>query len=151
MKIPNTYAEWLECFDVVKSGAQDAEALECMRKGRLTLSAGVAGRFAQQLNSVIQFRIKKASDKFDRTMQMNGGDLNLLSSALLALRKEFIFLIQFAHIPILPSKDVDILVNAIKEQASAMQRSLENSTAKMDRTGMLTSIIKKNKVDKLEG
>ncbi len=151
MKIPNTYSAWMECFDIVKAGAQDSEVLDCVRKGSLTLSAGVAGRFAEQLNAVIQYRIKKASDKFDRAIQMNGGDINLLSSALLALRKEFIFLVQFARIPILPPKDAELLVNAIKEQASSMQKSLETSAVKLDRTGMLTSIIKKNNLDKLEG
>lgn len=151
MKIPNTYLEWMECFDIVKAGGQDADALECARKGRLTLSAGVVDRFATQMNAVIQYRIEKASDKFERVMQMNGGDINLLSSALLALRKEFIFLVQFARIPVLPPKDIELLVNAIKEHASSIQKNLEASTAKLDRTGILTSIVKKNNIDKLEG
>ncbi len=151
MKEPVTYSEWMDCFDIIRDGNQDAEVLECIKNGTLALTGGVAGRFATQMNSVIQYRIKRASDKFDRLMKMNQGDINLLSKALLGLRKEFIFLVQFAKIPVLPISDSNLLSEAIKEQAATMQNSLEASTMKLDRTGMLTSIVKKNKIDKLDG
>lgn len=151
MTIPNTYSEWLECFDLLKTGTKDAEVMSDMKQGSLTLSAGVAGRFATQMNEVIQYRITKLSDKFERVMKMNNGDLNLLSISLLAIRKEFNFLVQFACLPVLPSNHTELFVNAIKEQASTMQKSLESSANKTDRTGALTSIIKKNNIDKLEG
>ncbi len=151
MKEPVTYSEWMDCFDTIRDGNQDAEVLACIKNGTLALTGGVAGRFATQMNSVIQYRIKRASDKFDRLMKMNQGDINLLSKALLGLRKEFIFLVQFAKIPVLPISDSNLLSEAIKEQATTMQNSLEASTMKLDRTGMLTSIVKKNKIDKLDG
>ncbi|OPX43596.1 hypothetical protein CLHUN_25340 [Ruminiclostridium hungatei] len=150
MKNPTTYSEWLDCFDAVKEGTRDSEVIESVQKGSLVLSAGVAGRFATHLSDVIQFRIKKASDKFSRAMQTCGGDLNLLSTTLLALRKEFKFLIKFVQLPVLPKGDIDILVKAIKEQADQMQKSLEDTCAKNDRTGTLVSIIKRNKVNSLE-
>lgn len=151
MKVPHNYSEWVDCFDILKTGNPDTEVLECLKQGTLTLSGGVAGRFAVQMESVIQHRIKCASKKFDRLMQMNEGDINLLGNALLSLRKEFAFLVQFAKIPVLPTKDAEFLENAIKEQAASMQKSLEASTVKLDRTGMLTSIIRKNKIDKWDG
>ncbi|WP_313341497.1 hypothetical protein [Lacrimispora sp.] len=151
MNAPRTYSDWMNCFDIIRSGSQDSEILECVKKGTLALSGGVAGRFATQMNSVIQYRIKRASDKFDRLMQMNQGDMIFFGNALLGLRKEFIFLIQFAQIPVLPSKEAEALCQALKEQATTMQKSLEATTVKLDRTGMLTSIISKNKIDKLDG
>lgn len=151
MKIPNTYSEWVNCFDLLKEGMQDTDVLECTRKGTLTLSAGVGERFATQLNLAIQFRIKKAVDKFDRNMKMNSGDVNLISSVTLALRKEFNYLIQFVQLPVLNADESKILIDAIKEQASAMQKNLENSAKNLDRTGMLASMIRKNSIDKLEG
>ncbi len=150
MKAPGTYSEWLDCFDAVREGTKDAEALGAVQKGTLVLSAGVAGRFAAQLSEVIQFRIKKASDKFSRAVQTSGGDLNALTNTLLLLRKEFKFLISLAKVPVLPSEDVQMLVKAIKDQANAMQKSLEATSLKNDRTGALSSIIKRNKVDNLE-
>ncbi len=150
MKNPTTYSEWMNCFDIAKEGTRDAEVLECVQKGVLVLSAGVAGRFATQLSDVVKFRIKKASDKFSRAMQICGGDLNLLSTALLSLRKEFKFLIKFVQLPVLPQNDIDILIKAIKEQADQMQKSLEETGSKNDRTGTLGSIIKRNRVNSLE-
>lgn len=150
MKIPTTYAEWLECFDAIKAGTNDAEILELMKCGQLSLSAGVAGRFAAQLNSVIQFRIKKASDKFSRSMQTSHGDLNAVINALLSVRKEFRYLIEIAKLPVIPAQDSQTLVLALKQQADSMQESLESTSTKNDRTGTLTSIIRKNRVNNLE-
>ncbi len=150
MKIPTIYAEWMDCFDVLREGTMDSEVLECAQKGSLLLSAGVAGRFAVQLNDVVQFRIKKSSDKFSRAMQTCGGDLNLFTNALLSLRKEFKFLIKFAQLPVLSPSDSEMLVKAITGQANQIQESLETTCLKNDRTGTLASIIKRNKVNSLE-
>lgn len=146
MKNPTTYAEWVECFDLAKAGTHDDEVLKYMKNGTLTLTAGVGGRIVKQINEVIQLRIKKASDKFIRAMNLNKGDVNTLTNSLLQLRKEFKFLIEFVQIPILPEEDVKKFVDAIKDQADLMQESLE-TTSKSDRTGMLTSIIQRNRIN----
>ena len=146
MKSPTTYAEWVECFDLAKEGTHDEEVLKCIKEGVLTLTAGVGGRIAKQINEVIQFRLKKASDKFARAMEFNKGDVNMLTNSLLQLRKEFKFLIEFVQISILPEEDVKKFVDIIKEQAELMQESLE-TTSKSDRTGMLTSIIRRNRIN----
>lgn len=151
MNIPNTYAEWVECFDLLKTGTQDADVLHCMKQGSLVLSPGVAGRFAEQINTVIQHRVTKLSDKFNRAIQVNGGDLDLLNISLLRMRKEFMFLIQFASMPILAPGHTELLIDAITEQAATMQKSLEDSASKIDRTGAMASIIRKTRIDKLEG
>lgn len=119
------------------------------QNGTLTLTAGVGGRIAKQMNEVIQLRLKKASDKFTRAMSFNKGDINMLTNSLLLLRKEFKFLIEFVRIPILPEEDVKNFVDVIKKQADLMQESLE-ATSKSDRTGMLASIIRKNRINNLE-
>ncbi|GAA0742234.1 hypothetical protein [Clostridium oceanicum] len=149
MKNPTTYAEWVKCFDLAKEGTYDEEVLKDIKNGTLTLSAGVGGRIAKQMNEVIQARLKKASDKFTRAMNFNKGDLNMLTNSLLLLRKEFKFLIEFARVPILPEEDVKKFVDIIKKQADSMQESLEK-TSRTDRTGMLTSIVRKNKINNLE-
>ncbi|GAA0725301.1 hypothetical protein GCM10008905_20430 [Clostridium malenominatum] len=149
MKNPTIYAEWVECFDLAKEGTHDEEVLRCIKNGTLTLNAGVGGRIAKQMNEVIQLRLKKASDKFTRAMGFNNGDINMLTNSLLLLRKEFKFLIEFVQISILPEEDVKRFVDAIKKQADLMQESLE-TTSKSDRTGMLASIIRRNRINNLE-
>lgn len=146
MKNPVIYAEWVECFDLAKEGTQDDEVLKCMKSGTLTLTAGVGGRIAQQMNEVIQVRLKKASDKFSRAMSFNKSDINMLTNSLLLLRKEFKFLMEFVQIPILPEEDVKMFLEAIRKQADLMQESLE-ATSKSDRTGMLASVIRRNRIN----
>ena len=150
MKVPSTYSEWLKCFDTVRDGTNDAEALDCMKRGNLALSAGVAGRFASQLSSLLQFRIKRASDKFSRSMQSTRGDLNHLTNALISVRKELKYLMEIAKLPVLPHADSQMIVSAIKQQADSMQESLESTSGKNDRSGVLTSIIRNNRINDLE-
>lgn len=147
MKSPHIYIEWIECFDLAKEGTHDEEVLKCIKNGTLTLTAGVGGRIAKQINEVIQLRLKKASDKFTRAMSFNKGDINMLENSLLLLRKEFNFLIKFVQMPIFSEEDVNKFIDVIKKQADLMQESLE-STSKSDRTGMLASAIRKNKINK---
>lgn len=149
MKSPTTYAEWVEYFDLAKQGTHDEEVLKCIKNGSLTLNAGVGGRIATQMNEVIQLRLKKASDRFTRAMSVNKGDINIMTNSLLLLRKEFKFLIEFVQIPILPKEDVKKFVEVIKKQADLMQESLEE-TSKTDRTGMLRSIIRRNRINNQE-
>lgn len=149
MKKPTTYVEWVEFFDLAKEGTYDDEVLKYIKNGTLTLTAGVGGRIAKQMNEVIQFRLKKASDKFTRAMDFNNCDLNMLSNSLLLLRKEFKFLIEFVQIPILAEEDVKKFMDVINKQADLMQESLE-ATSKSDRTGMLVSIVRRNKINNLE-
>lgn len=149
MKNPTIYAEWVECFDLAKEGTHDEEVLRCIKNGTLTLDAGVGGRVAKQMNEVIQLRLKKATDKFTRAMGLNNGDINMLTNSLLLIRKEFKFLIEFVQVPILLEEDVNKFVDAIKKQADLMQESLE-STSKSDRTGMLASVIRRNRINNLE-
>ncbi len=149
MKNPTLYAEWVECFDLAKEGTHDEEVLRCIKNGSLKLDAGVGGRVAKQMNEVIQFRLKKASEKFTRSMGFNNGDMNMLTNSLLLLRKEFKFLIQFVQVPIFSEEDIKNFVDAIKKQADLMQESLE-STSKNDRTGMLVSVIRRNRINNLE-
>ncbi len=148
MKSPSTYLEWVECFDLAKEGTQDQEVLECIKNGSITLTGGVGGRIGKQLNDVIQIRLQRASDKFNRAISFNGGDMNMLTNSLLLLRKEFKFLIELIKFSGLPEKDVNMFVDAIKRQANLMQESLE-STSKSDRTGMLGSIIRRNRINNL--
>lgn len=148
MKSPTTYLEWVQCFDLAKEATHDEEVLNCIKSGSIDLSAGVGGRIADNLNEVIQLRLKKAVDKFSRATSFNGTDLNMLPNSLLLLRKEFKFLLQLVKIPGLPEENVNMFTVAIKKQADLMQQSLENSS-KSDRTGMVASIIRRNKINEL--
>lgn len=151
MKAPTTYSEWMDCFDTLKSSAQDYDLLNCLHKGTIQLTPGIESRFVAQLSLVIKHRLTTASTKFSRILQTNTGDINILSSAMLSIRKELNFLLKFSQLPVVPSEVKIALIDLIKEHAKQMQKAIESETSRVDRTGMLTSLVKKNKIDKLDG
>ncbi len=150
MKIPNSYAEWTECLEIIKEGTKDSDVLECIRESKIELTAGVAGRFAAKLSETIQYRIKKAYERFQKTQQNSKGDINIFLNSLLLLRKEFKFLIKLVEIDGLSEAEKGLLVDALKTEANSLQNSMENDATKKDRTGTLTSLLKRNKVNNLE-
>lgn len=149
MKIPYTYSEWVACFDIVKQANNDEAILICIQQGKIELSAGMVGRFAEQLSTTIQARMKIATDRFSRAVQLNGTDYNVTINSLLMLRKEFKYLLKLAQIQGLPADTQTMLADAIKQQANEIQQTLEKNS-KSDRTGVLGSIVRKNRVNYLE-
>lgn len=146
IKIPETYADWVACFDILKTGNNTAELLACMKQGTLEWSAGVAERFAVQLHATIDARLQAASRRFSRSMQQANGDQHMIVGALLGLRKEYMLLIDLCRLSFLPDEYSQQLVRQLRQQADAAQKSLEDS-AKTDRTGWLASMVKKNRVN----
>jgi len=59
VKSPAIYMEWVKCLDEIQEGGNDVELLECMKDGKLDLTAGVSDRFAKKLSETIQLRMKK--------------------------------------------------------------------------------------------
>lgn len=87
-------------------------------------------------------------DRFSRSMQVSA-DVNSLSNALLLARKEFRLLLDFAGLPVIPASQSEILKNALRKQADAMQSSLESS-CRSDRSGVLMHYIRNNKINMLD-
>jgi len=71
-----------------------------------------------------------------------------LVNGIISLRKEFVFLIKLACLPVLPKEHSDSLVLAIQGSADKIQENLEHQ-AKSDRTGFVASTIRNNKVNNL--
>lgn len=148
MRTPTTYAEWAICIDALKVGGKDSEALSCMREGTLSWSAGVAERFSKLLLDTVNHRMNSASDRFSRAMDSARGNENAVIGALLAVRKEYSFLHAVVQIPAIPESYRVQYAHQVVDQIKRVQESLETS-AKIDRTGRLSSIIRNNRVDKI--
>jgi len=150
MKSPTTYLEWMEVFDMAKTGQCDSEVLDAIAKGKLELSGGMATRFATQITGVIQHRLNSAQDKFSRKIQFSAGNIDVLIQSLLALRKDLKFLLKFAELPVLSENEQKVIMNMIKNQAANYQESLEKTSEKTDRSGVILSTIRRNRIDRLE-
>ena len=143
---PHTYAQWVEVLDMFKDKADDEAVLEAMLQGTIEWQSGVAERFSKKLIDAVNYRMNSASDRFQRDMSRAYGQERAIVQALLALRKEMRFLSRAINLPALPEKDRQHYLQLVISQADKMQSSLEDS-AKTDRTGKLSSLVRNNRVN----
>ena len=146
ISIPHSYADWADVLDILREKTDDAEVLQAMQQGTIAWQTGVAERFAARLIDTVNERMNKASEKFQKDISRASGSESALIGALLSLRKEMSFLYQVMDIQALPEKDREHYKGLVRSQADQMQKSLEDS-AKRDRTGKLSSIIRNHKVN----
>ncbi|MBQ3291234.1 MAG: hypothetical protein IJH43_02505 [Mogibacterium sp.] len=148
IRAPHTYAEWASVLTLLKDKTDDDAVLAAMQAGTIEWQTGVAERFSKKLIDAVNSRMNAASDKFQLDIQRAGGQERAIVQALLALRKEMRFLTRVLDIRAIPEQDRAQYVGLVRAQADAMQKSLEDS-AKADRTGKLSSIIRNNRVNSL--
>lgn len=143
--IPQNYSDWVKILELLKNKSDDIEILNVMKAGKIEWQSGVAERFLKRLTDSVNFRLNNATDKFQKEISRSGDEYNVVHSVI-NLRKELIFLSQVVDIPAIPEKQRTQLVSMVLEQANNIQNSLEES-AKKDRSGKLSSIIRNNKVN----
>lgn len=148
IRAPHTYAEWASVLTLLKDKTDDGAVLAAMQAGTIEWQTGVAERFSKKLIDAVNSRMNAASDKFQLDIQRARGQERAIVQALLALRKEMRFLTRVLDIRAIPEQDRAQYVGLVRAQADAMQKSLEDS-AKADRTGKLSSIIRNNRVNSL--
>ena len=145
---PKTYAQWTDLFKMFSAGTADEDVLHAMRTGTIAWQSGVAERFAQRFMDTLNTRMKCASDVFDRDMQ-NASDERTMIAALLALRRSLAFLRAAADLPAVPVEQRAQFVALVQQAADRMQESLISS-AKNDRTGKMSALVRNHKVNALE-
>lgn len=141
-KSPKIYAEWVKVLESLKDREKDEENLELLQEGEIHWQTGVAERFINRLVDVINFRLNRTNDEFQKIPKT---DENLIVQSLIKLRKEFQFALTLVDIPVIPIKEKLQLRKMIIDNSEEVQESLEKS-AEFDRTGKLLSIVKNTKV-----
>ena len=145
---PSTYSEWVDVLNMLKNKTDDEEVVIAMKNGTINWQSGVAERFLKKMIEVVNYRMNLASDKFQRDLSRARGEERVIIQALLSLRKEMSFIFHAVDIPALPEREREQYKNLVIEQADNMQSSLEDS-AKKDRTGKLSVMIRNHKVNAL--
>lgn len=143
---PHTYSEWVTVLMNFKNKKDDENVIRAMKAGTVEWQSGVAERFSQKLVDAVNTRMNAASDKFQTDMSRARGQDSEIVKALLALRKEMALLADAINLPALPEEQRQQYLRLILEQADTMQSSLEDS-ARKDRSGKLSSIIRNHKVN----
>lgn len=143
---PRTYSDWVKVLTLLKNKQDDAGVLQAMRSGTIEWQSGVAERFSQKLVDAINARMNAATDRFQRDIGRAGGQEGVTVQAILALRKELAFLTNAVDLPAIPQEQRMAYIGLVRKQADSIQSSLEDS-AKRDRSGKLSSIIRNHKVN----
>lgn len=145
---PQTYAEWVKILTLLKNKSDDTEVLKAMKSGTLEWQSGVAERFSGKLIEAVNARMDAAVKQFQTALSRSNGQGGDVERAILALRKEMAFLLQAVDLHVIPEDIRKEYIRMVKEQANGMQTSLEDS-AKADKTGRLSSIIRNHKVNSI--
>lgn len=146
--IPHIYSEWVQVITVFKEKSDDEGALYAMKEGTIEWQSGVAERFSKKLIDAVNHRMNSASDKFQLDLSRAAGAEGAIVQAIIVLRKEMSFLTKAMDLQVFPEEERKHYVNLVIEQANSMQKSLEDS-AKKDRSGKLSSIIRNHKVNSI--
>lgn len=150
IEVPHTYSEWVHVFTLLKDRSDDERVLAAMQAGTIQWQPGVAERFSQKLIDTVNTRMNVASDQFQVNMSRAGGQEGAIVQAIIALRKEMVFLSKVMNLPAIPEKERQHYMDLVIKQADMMQKSLEDS-AKRDISGKLSSIVRNHKVNILSG
>ena len=148
--VPRTYYEWSLLLKVLKnkmSDISDEEVSNAMEQGEFTWKRESTSRLMTRILNCIRTRIEMAHDKFRQESQYFSEEANVVK-AMIALRKEFKFLLKISEISHFPEIIQRNIREYIQEYADEMQTSLESST-KDDKIGRFHSIIKNNRVNAL--
>lgn len=145
MNPPTTYSHWIDCFEQLKTGVKDEDIVSLMERGSIEWTPGVAERLTQRLYEIIDFRLRKISDQFQKDLNYGHGDEIALVQAILSLRKRLAFLKRIAQLSPFPEHVNEAMYTILSDYAKKSQQSLEDS-AKTDRTGRLRITIKNNPI-----
>lgn len=142
MKTPTSYSDWSACIDALEVGLNDELVIQAMSQGSLSWTSGVANLFSERISGAFNIRLQRCADRMTRDLNL-GADETTLVRALLDSRRSLSLLHRVGTIPIFPQMLRDHLCAEVKRYAEKTQRSLEDS-AKHDRSGRLTSLIRHN-------
>lgn len=146
---PSTYSEWNRVLKELKAGNNDQAVLETMKHGTLDWQGGVAERFCQKLSDAVQSRLDSAVKRFQNAMTHAGMSEGEIVNAILLLRRELSFLYEAVDLPFIPDETRSSFTGLIIRQGESIQESLEDS-ARSDRSGKLSSIIRNHRVDTIK-
>lgn len=142
MKPPISYADWSACIDALEAGLNDELLIQAMLQGSLSWTSGVANLFSERISGAFNIRLQRCADRLTRDLSL-GADETTLVRAMLDSRRSLSLLLRVGAIPTFPQMLRDHLCTEVKRYAERAQRSLEDS-AKHDRSGRLTSLIRHN-------
>lgn len=149
MKVPVTFSEWCDLFGNFKNRLYDEEVLEAASQAEFDDTPIVAEMWAEEYLNAINDRLKLAQKRFERDMSHANGSEAEIHRILLSLKKELKFIYKFSQIPC--TKESESLENTgdiVLTAAKTIESSISDS-AKNDRSGKLSVIVKNIKLSEI--
>ncbi len=142
MNVPQTYYEWVQLLNMLKTEDQEKEALAVMYQGKIEHQAGVYERFVNRLTQTINARFSMALDNFQKALNNNNDNFEkVISQALDRIAADMGLIPQLAALPALKDKEIEELSKLIQQEMNRIGESLTKS-AQADRSGKLLSILR---------
>ena len=149
MKEPTSYFEWTKILEYIKDKPRNDLYLDTLNKGTLDADQSLLVRLSQEVENLINYRLKKELNSFMEYIK-NKIDYNGLSLELIKLKKELIYDRKLSNINIFTNDIKTRLTETLQKQADNIQNVLMERTKNIDRTGLMNSLVKNNPVNKLE-
>ncbi|MXQ54871.1 hypothetical protein [Shimazuella alba] len=140
IKPPSSYAEWLNCFEVLGTGMHDEELLEAVSKGKVPWSDGIAQRFAERMMDAVSERLQKAVEQFGKELGRARGEEYAVVQAILALRRQIKYMLRFVSAPVFPEEIIKTFSAEIEKNATNIQDQIL-SEVKKDPSGRLVRVV----------
>ena len=90
MKEPTSYFEWTKILEYIKDKPRNDLYLDTLNKGTLDADQSLLVRLSQEVENLINYRLKKELNSFMEYIK-NKIDYNGLSLELIKLKKELIY------------------------------------------------------------
>lgn len=148
IQAPTRFAEWLDVLDMLKNRNNDTEVYQAMQQGKLDWAPGISDRFLEAFINALNSRIDDMKNGFSRQSARMGGNYREIIQLMLGIKRELNWLEQLAKIPAIPEDVSEKICEMIKANKDAMQKGVEDSASKTDRSGRLAFLLRNNAINK---
>jgi len=149
MMPPKHYSEWMKYYDLLKDGREEFyQIVDTLEKGTLEWTHGVAEKMINETYKVIEFKLKQITQSFHSELNGANGNEHYTVAAIMNAKNRFIAVKRVCSLPVFPQDVSKMLLEVVEKYVDDSQDALIAS-AKEDRTGYLTSIVKHNKLTDL--
>lgn len=140
-----SYRDWSLWFEAFEQAGDDDELLAKARGHNALITAGTADNFTRRAAETMSARLNMVGKMLESGLQRSRTEGDALRSILNA-RRSFADLVRFAELPCWPESLQSRLRLLIEHHVAERQKHLLES-ARSDRSGMLTSMLSKNRLD----
>lgn len=145
-----TYYEWINYFDILKTGPRNEEILDKLYKSHIELQGNILYRFINQANGLVRTRLKNSLDSILFKLSNIYNDSNALSLEIINIKKELAFAKKITMLPVIPIENQKKFGETLLKFANEINDSILAYVSGVDTTGEISLMIKNSKINVLE-